>query len=180
MTVRWPDIEDPTDWTPAETNTANERKLQGGTRLIGGGALTDGLSLVWSDTSVFLFQFTGSSSIYSSRMVSTDCGLVGPHAWTSANGAAFWMSEANFWMFNGYAQPIPNVEDIRRWVFSRVNPTNAMKSFAFFNSVFNEVWFCFPTGAATEPNEYVMVDLDNFSWCHGTLDRGRRHDLLHP
>lgn len=171
MTVRWPDVDDNTDWTPSATNTSNERKLQGGTRLIAGTALADGVSLVWSDSSLFVFQFTGSNEVYASRRVADYCGLIGAQAFARAKGTSFWMGEANFWMFSGYAQPIPNVEDIRSWVFDNVNTVHLAKSFAFYNPLFNEVWFVFPTGGATEPSTYAMVDLDDFSWSTGTWAR---------
>ena len=171
MTVRWPDVEDFTDWTPSDTNTSNQRKLQGGTRLMAGTALAEGISVVWSDSSLFLFQFTGSGFVYDSRQVATNCGLIGPHAWTKTSGTAFWMSANSFWMYSGAAQPIPNVEDIKSFVFGDINSEHLIKSFAFYNSVFNEVWFVYPSNSSTEPDLYVMVDLDDFSWSHGTWSR---------
>ena len=171
MTVRWPDVLDNTDWTASDTNTANERKLQGGTRLIGGTRLTDGLSLVWSDAGLFVFQFTGSSEVYASRMIAQDCGLVGPQAFTTSNGQAFWMGTGEFWMYAGYVQAIPNSEDMASWVYDNVNQEQIFKSVAFYNPIHNEVWFFFPTGVATEPDKYVMVNLDNYAWANGTWTR---------
>jgi hypothetical protein len=172
MTVRWPDIEDNTDWTPATTNTANQRKLQGGTRLVAGTGMTDGISLVWSDSSVFLFQFTGSiDEVYASRQIATHCGLVAPHAFAKTTGMAFWMGSGNFWMYSGFVQPIPNAEDIRAWVFGNINLTHLFKAFAFYNPLFNEVWFVYPSASSTEPDSYVMVDLDDYAWSHGTWER---------
>jgi len=171
MTVRWPDILDNTDWTPSSTNTANERKLQGGTRLVAGTALTDGLSLVWSDSSLFVFQFTGSGEVYASRKIAGDCGLVGPQAWATANGIAAWMGDGDFWMYTGYVQRIPNAEDISAWVYDNVNIDQIFKSVAFYNPLFNEIWFLFPSGVSTEPDKYVMVNLDNYAWANGTWER---------
>lgn len=171
MTVRWPDVDDNTDWTPASTNTSEERKLQGGTRLVAGTGLVDGVSLVWSDSDLFQFQYTGSNEVYSSRSIATNCGLVGPQAWAKSSGMAFWMGQGNFWMYAGTVQPIPNVADIRDWVFSNLNTSEQFKSISFYNPLYNEVWFLFPTGASTEPDTYVMVDLDDFSWANGTWDR---------
>lgn len=171
MSVRWPDILDVTDWTPSAVNTSNERKLQGGTRLVAGTQLTDGLSLVWSDQACFSFQYTGSDEVYSSRKVAGDCGLVSPQAFTTANAAAFWMGRGNFWMYNGYVQPIPNAEDVFSWVQSNVNQEHIFKVFSFYNADFNEVWFVFPTGSSTEPDTYVMVSLDGFYWTNGTISR---------
>jgi len=170
MTVRWPDIEDFTDWTPSSTNTANERKLQGGTKLIAGTSFSLGASLVWSDAKLFMFQFTGSSAVYDSRAAGDECGLIGPHAFCKTDSAVFWMSNRNFHLFNGTVQTIPNSSDILDWVFDNIDIVQAVKSFAIFNSKYNEVWFFFPTGGS-EPDTYVAVNLNDFSWVNGTMDR---------
>lgn len=170
MAVRWPDVDNFTDWIPTDTNRANERKLQGGSRLMAGTALTSGVSLVWSDIGVFVFQFTGSNSIYDSRLIATDCGLIGPHAFAKADGVAFWMSNNGFHMFSGYATDIPNQNNIVDWVFKRINQDQATKCFASYSKDFNEVWWVFPT-TGTEPDNYVMVNLDNYEWATGTMNR---------
>ena len=46
MKVQWPDQDDITNWTAAAGNTANSRTLQAGSKLMGGTALADGISLV--------------------------------------------------------------------------------------------------------------------------------------
>jgi len=171
MTVRWADVENMTDWTPAATNTSNERKLQGGTRLMAGTAITEGISVVWSDSSLFLLQFTGGKFIYDSRKIATNCGLIGQHAWAMANGTVYWMSGTDFWMYSGSAQPIPRRDEIRKYVFDNVNKQHLGKAFAFHNALFNEVWFVYPSKLSTEPDLYVMVSLEDYSWSHGTWNR---------
>jgi hypothetical protein len=172
MTVRWPDVDDETDWTPSSLNTAGERKLQGGTLLMAGTAMINGVSIVWSNWACFLFQFTGAAStVYASRMIASNCGLIGQHAFTSSGGKAFWMSPANFFMYSGGVQPIPKADDIRDWVYDNLDTTHASKSFAFYNAVYDEVWFVFPTHGSSEPNTYVMVRLSDFAWAHGTWTR---------
>lgn len=170
MTVRWPDIEDYTDWTPTSVNTSNERKLQGGSRLVNGTSYSQGISLVWSDSSMFIFQYTGADSIYDSRKIADECGLIGPHAFCKTDSMVFWMSNKDFHVYNGAMQSIPNSTDIGDWVFSNINDVHAIKSFALFNKQYNEVWFFFPT-TGTEPDTYVAVNLDDFSWVNGTVDR---------
>jgi hypothetical protein len=170
MCIRWPDVDDITDWPPTSTNTANERKLQGGSRLMAGVGLTSGISLVWSDYAVFAFQFTGSQFIYDSRMVGTDCGLIGPHAFCKTDQMAFWMSAYGFHAYSGYVQAIPNQDDVLDWVSARINIPNIQKAFAFYNKNFNEVWFVFPT-STDEPDTYVAVNIDAWFWMNGTYDR---------
>jgi hypothetical protein len=170
MTVRWPDVDDFTDWSPSSIDTANERKLQGGTRLMGGTALTAGVTLVWSDYAIWTFQFTGGQFVYDSKQAGTECGLVGPHAFCRNDQMAFWMSALGFHVFSGYVESIPNQENMLDWVQANIDLQNRSKTIAFYNKNYNEVWFVFPT-TTTEPDTYVAVDLDTWEWFNGTLSR---------
>jgi hypothetical protein len=168
MCVRWPDVEDFTDWTVTDINTANERKLQGGSRLIAGAALTAGVTLVWSDYGIFAFQFTGSLFVYDSRLVGTECGLVGPHAFCKTDMMAFWMSANGFHAYSSYVQPIPNQKNILDWVTANISTENIFKTIAYYHKDQNEAWFIFPSGTE-EPDMYVAVNLDNYEWINGTM-----------
>ena len=171
MTVRWADIIDPTIWTPADTNRANQRKLQGGTRLISGSRLSQGTAMIWSDSNAFLFQFTGGSTTYASRSVGENCGLIGRHAKSTGGGVAFWMSPNSFYRYAGFVEEIPNVDDIKDHVFKDISSTHQSKSFSYFDATNNEVWFFYPSMLATECDRYVMVSLDTYAWVHGTWAR---------
>lgn len=171
MTVRWPDVEDMTDWSPGSTDTSNQRKLQGGSRLMAGCAFQQGLSFVWSDSNIFSFQFTGTSTIYDSRSIGSECGLIAPKAFAKTDDAVFWMSNTGFHYYNGAVGEIPNSSDIDSWVFETINRTHSIKVCAFYNKEFNEVWFLYPSVVSTENNRYVAVCLDDFSWTKGTWDR---------
>lgn len=171
MTIRWPDVEDMTDWSPSSIDTANQRRLQGGSRLMAGCGFQQGLSLVWSDSHLFAFQFTGTSSIYDSRPVGSECGLIGPKAFARTDDAAYWMSNTGFHLYNGAVAEIPNSSDIDSWVFKNLNRTHSVKIASFYNKEFNEIWFLYPDVTSTENNRYVAVCLDDYSWTKGTWDR---------
>lgn len=111
MTMEWSDDDDNTVWTPADANTANIRKLQEGSRLMAGTRLAQGVNLVWSDTAVYLMQFTGTNIVYSTRVVGTNCGLVGPRAFIVVDGIAFWMAPTAFQMYAGQLGSIPRWEE---------------------------------------------------------------------
>jgi hypothetical protein len=56
MVLRWPDRDDITDWTAGSTDTANTRTLASGNKLVAGSVLGGGVSLIWTDTSLYLAQ----------------------------------------------------------------------------------------------------------------------------
>lgn len=169
MTVSWPDRDDITDWTPAADNTANTRRLQNGSKLMAGTAVSDGVNVVWSDTAAYLFQYTGSEFIYDSRLVSDNCGLVGPLAFAVGQSAAFWMSSSDFYRFAGGVSPIPRSEEIKAFVFRDIDQANIDKTWALYDETTNQVRWHYCAVGSAEPDKYIDVDLGDFSWTPGTL-----------
>lgn len=170
MQMRWSDDDDNTIWTPADDNTANIRKLQEGSRLMAGCRLAQGVNLVWSDTAVYLMQFLATNEVYSTRVVGTNCGLIGPGAFIVADGVAFWMAPTTFHMYAGQLSTLPRWEEIKP-IFDRLDDDQRFKISAHFNPAFREVWWEYPSKGSSEPDRYVMVNIDTWDWSEGPLDR---------
>lgn len=170
MKMAWCDDDDNTVWTPAQDNTANIRRLQEGNRLMAGTRMAQGVNLVWSDTAAYLMQFTGTNSVYSTRVVGTNCGLVGPAAFCVVDGVAFWMSQHTFHMYGGQLSHMPRAEEIES-IFTDIDSDQRYKINCHFNPLFREIWWTYPSTGATEPDRYIMVAIDSWDWHVGTLDR---------
>lgn len=164
MQVAWCSQGDPTTWTPALANTANIRTLVQGTKLVGGLVLSDFIALVWSDAALFRFQYTGSAYVYNSSMVAKDCGLVSPGGAVTANGIAYWQGQDTYWMYNGTVQPMPNVEDIRKFVFDNLNTSYGYQCTAVYSSTHNEVWFFYTVNGQTNPTLGLIFSIENQCW----------------
>ena len=178
MVVRWPDRDDPTDWTPTLTNTANQRRLQIGKRIMGGVSLSNYMTLIWTDTALYTLRYTGSAFIYDSPTAGVESGLVGQMAFIAIDDYAYWMSAEGFRMYAGQIRPIPNEEDIRTWVLDNLTKTQIQKCTCGYIAKYREVVFTFPgrdpvdTGLfEEEPNTYVAVNIDNWTWTVGTGGR---------
>lgn len=171
MYVRWADVDDITDWSPSELDTANTRRLQVGSKLIAGASLGGGITLIWTDRAVYTHQYRGDEFIYETRLAGEFCGLVGPGAFAIADGLAFWVSQGGFYMFAGGPIPIPNQDEIRAWVFDNMSVSQRSKSVAFFNPLDREVWFLFPGPNSTEPDRYAMVNIEGWIWTIGNIQR---------
>lgn len=162
---------DPTDWTPASDNTAFQRTLQEGAKLVGGRVLAPFISMVWTDAAAFLFQYTGSQFVYNSSLAGKDCGLIAPNAAATVDGIAYWMGSDNFYVYNGTVSPIPNVEDIRKYVFDAVPATLAFQCAAVYVPKYHEIWFFYPgSSSATNPTNYVIYHINDQCWSIGTAD----------
>jgi hypothetical protein len=172
MTLGWPDQNDITIWTPAANNTALIRRLQIGSRLVAGAVLRNTLNILWSDSAAYSMQYTGRKNIiYETLPIAKQCGLIGPQAFVVARGVAFWMSNFNFHMYAGGVDNIPNSEDVRDWLFARLNPKQNWKCAAEYSSTHNEVRWQYVLDGQDESAYYVAVSLDDFSWTMGEDDR---------
>lgn len=170
MTLKWCDDDDITIWTAAADNTANTRKLQEGSRLIAGARLAQQVNLLWTDIAIYLMQFTGTNSVYSTRVVGTNCGIIGPTAFTVVDGVAYWMSPHTFHMYNGSLNHIPGAADVEE-IFDNLDQTQRFKVSCCFNQEYKEIWWFYPSIGSAEPDRYVMVNIESWAWTIGTMDR---------
>jgi hypothetical protein len=161
---------DPTTWIPATTNTAFARTLQVGSHLVAGRVLAPFVSMVWSDNAAYLFQYTGSLFLYNSSLAGRDCGLIGPNAAVTVDGFAYWQGLDNFYFYNGTVQPMPNVEDIRTYVFNAIPANLQFQCAAVYVPKFHEIWFFYPTSGAVNCTNYVIFHINDQCWSVGVGD----------
>jgi hypothetical protein len=151
-------------WVPATSNTAWSRTLTDGSKLMGGSALAPFQSLVWTDGSVHMFQWTGDAFIYRSSLIGKDCGLIGTNANICTNGVAFWMTPSNFMMYDGSVHPMPNVEDIRKYVFDNINISQTIEISAGYEPINDEIWFHVPLFGSATPNYLIVFHKEDQCW----------------
>lgn len=171
MQVIWPSQGTIDDWTPTSTNTANIRTLSEGTKLVGGRVLSEFVSLVWTDAGLYRFQYTGASFVYSSSLVAKDCGLISPNAAVTVGGIGYWAGTDNLWLYNGTVMPLPNVEDVRRWIYDQLDVNLGYQCNVSYNPKFNEVWMFFTIEGQTTPTIGVIYSIDQ--QCFAPLYWGR-------
>lgn len=171
MTMQWPDRDDITDWTPSTSNTSNIRTLQQGSKMISGTSLIDAINLIWTDKALYAMQYTGSDLIYDTRLAGTECGLIAPLGFVTVQGAAYWISGHEFYMYAGGVQKIPNQSDVSDWAFSDMDPEQIEKIWAEYDPIGRQVRWHYCSAGSEEPDKYVDVDLDDYAWTVGTEDR---------
>jgi hypothetical protein len=170
MVVKVSSQNDPTTWTPATANTAFQRTLQEGAKLVSGRALAPFISMVWSDSAAYLFQYTGSQFVYNSSLAGKDCGLISPNAAVTVDGFAYWMGADNFYLYNGTVSPMPNVEDIRKFVFDAIPSTLAYQSAAVYVPKYHEIWWFYAVSGDVAPSRYVIYHINDGVWSVGAAN----------
>lgn len=168
MDLAWCDDDDITDWTPSATNTANTRRLSHGSRLMAGASLAQGVNIIWSDTAAYLLQWTGTNAVYSDRLLASNCGIVGPGAFITVDGVAFWMSIDAFYMFaGGGVLPIPRSDEIDA-ILDEIDTQQRFKIVTDYVPEFRQIRWSYPSTGQDEPDMYIAVNIDDWSWATGT------------
>ena len=164
MEMAWSDQQDDTDWTTTPTNTANSgRTLIGGSYFIGGIAIRDGVSLIFTNKCCFQMTYTGSQEIYSTPQIGDNCGAVSPMGICAEGGIAFWWSDQDFFSWNGAVAVLPT-DDIRASVFQLgkgwLNRANINKCAIALNRAKRQVRFWGPGGSNMENSQGVIYQYD--------------------
>ena len=171
MNIAWTDQGTNTTWAATATNTAGEFQLTRGTR-IEAYAHTRTQTLIWTDTSLYAQTYSGQPYIFNFKLLSEDTTILSQTSAIDIDGVTYWFGSNNFYVYNGQVQALQS--PVRRWVFDNINRDVAGKSFVGVNKEFQEIWFFYPRGTATEPSHYATYhygDPQKVIWHIGALPR---------
>lgn len=169
LLVRWSSLEDPFDWTPTATNTADSIRVSSGSEIIAAKKTRQEM-LIWTDTSLHSMTSGGGDfGAFRIGMVASNVSIIGPNAATTVGDKVFWMDRENFYVYTGRIQVIPCT--LLRYVFDDINLEQGFKCFAASNKMFDEVFWFYPTASSTEIDRYVKFNFTENTWDLGTLSR---------
>ena len=180
MFVRFSNQEDLNTYAPTATNTAGTFRLDTGNEIR---AALQGKDYVFvlTDQAAYVIQFVGPPFTFSVRQVGTNCGCIGQHAASYANGAIYWMSnEGGFFMYDGTVKALPClVED---FVFTTqngdlgLNFNSADVIFSSPNSLYTEVNWFYPKDGSDQIDRCVTYNYQENVWTTSSLDRTSYQD----
>lgn len=167
--VQWSDREDNETWTPTATNEAGDFILQTQGRIMQGLRVRGG-QLLLTDRDAHTATETGDILVFGFEQVGTACGAVSRRAAAPVEGGAMWMGVNGFFRFNGgVVEDLPC--EVSDFVFDNINSSQASQIWAVPNSLFNEVWWFYPSSASTKCDRYVAFNYQEGFWMLGELDR---------
>lgn len=166
--VQWCDQENNTAWTPTTSNLAGDYDLATPGSLIAGKRVK-GINLLFTDVDVHTAQYVGAPFVYGFEKAGSGCGLISAQAVAAIDTAAIWMSKSGFWIYDGYAKPLPS--DVSDYVFSNINMAQASKIYAVHVSQFGEIWWYYPSSGSNENDSYVTFNYRENHWNIGSLAR---------
>ena len=168
LMIRFSSQADPTQWLPSTTNTADFRRISGGTEIVTA-IQTRQETLIFTDASLHTMQFVGPPFIFSINQVSGQTTIMGPNAAIAVDGVVFWMGKENFYMYSGQVQKMPCT--VRSKVFDDFNINQSAKVTAGVNSAYNEVWWFYTSGSSTQNDRYVVYNYLEQIWYFGDMPR---------
>ena len=168
MLIRWATQDDPTNWTPAPTNSAGFIRVSRGS-VIKRAFATRQEILVFTDTSLNSLQFTGTADVFALQEINNNISLMGPRAIATANNAVFWMGRDKFYFYTGRLETLPTT--LWQHVFQNFNYDRPNNVFASTNEGFNEIWWFYCSAGSNDIDSYVVFNYVERIWYYGTLDR---------
>ena len=169
MLVRWSAQEDATNWTPAATNQAGSLRLSHGSEIITASQSRQEL-LVWTDSSLYSFQYLGpASGVWGAQLVGDSLSIAGQNAVAYSSGVSFWMGKDKFYKYDGRVQPLRC--DLRKYVFQDINTSQYAQVMAGTNEGFNEVWWFYCSADVTTIDRYVVYNYLEDLWYYGDMGR---------
>lgn len=142
MLVAWCSQEDYTDWTASALNTAGDKLLKEGTRIMLG-IYARSQIVILTDTAAYSMFYIGYPEVFSISFKAKNCGAISPACAVAHGDVVYWMSPSiEFWKYDG--APIHMPCEIRDWIQARLDTTQQDKVYASLNSGFHEVWWICP------------------------------------
>lgn len=169
MLIRWSDQESAVNWTPSATNQAGSLQLSKGSQIVTSLQSRQEI-LVWTDSSLYSLQFLGAGAgVWGSTLLGDNISIESQNAAVIASGVTYWMGIDKFYKYDGRVQTLRC--DLRQYIFSDINTSQADQIFAGTNEGFNEVWWFYCSTSSTAIDKYVIYNYAEDIWYYGTLGR---------
>jgi hypothetical protein len=168
MLIRWSDQEDAYNWTPAATNQAGSLRLSHGSEIVTAIQARQEI-VVFTDSALYSLQYLDAPIFWGAQLLGDNISIVGQNAAAIASGIVYWMGVDKFYAYDGRVQTLPC--DLRRYVFSDFNQSQAQQVFAGTNEGFNEVWWFYCSANSNAIDRYVVYNYLERIWYYGTMGR---------
>ena len=168
LLIRFADQGTVTTWQSLATNSAGELRITSGSEIVSA-VETRQQIVVFTDVSLHTMQYLGPPFTFGLNLISENITTMGPNSIKAVDDFVFWMGLEDFYAYDGRVQKVPC--SVRSYVFNDFNLEQKEKVFASLNSAFNEIWWFYPSGDATEIDRYVTYNYAEKAWAFGTLVR---------
>jgi len=153
-----------TDWNGATSNQVNmaPSKIVKGIPVRGGTNSPSGL--FWATDSLIRVSFTGAAPLYwRYDIISSQISTISSSCFVESDGIFYWMGVDRFYQYNGAVSVLPNDKNVN-WLFDNLNFVQRQKVWATKVPRYNEIWFFYPRGDATECTDAIIYNVKDKIW----------------
>jgi len=168
LLIRWANQDEPTNWTPAPTNSAGFIRVSRGSRIVRALPTRQEI-LVWTDSHLYTLQFTGTTDVFSLQEYADNISIMSPRACISANNVTYWMGQDKFYAYSGRVETLPCT--LRNYVFNDFNYDQVEQVVCGTNEQWHEVWWFYPSSSAQTNDRYVIYNYLERIWYYGNIAR---------
>lgn len=182
--VKWSDQGFSTVWTGTSQNQASDDDIEGADQFISHASARNGEILFTDGRQMVLMQYVGRPLVWKFTLIELPDGLIGRNARISVNGVVYWMGNNNFWEYNGgVIRPLQSNSEtghnyVRRHVFDDINTGQKSKCFAWYNPLWDELNFHYPSANSNEPDKVVRYSLSEKHFTPDDSDRSAAESPL--
>lgn len=159
--VAWSDINNPALFPLANAANPTPTKIVKGISIRGGGSSPS--CLLWSIDSVLQMSFIGGDAVWNFQTLSDQSSILSSSGIVEMDGVYYWPGVDRFLTFNGVLRELPNELNLD-FFYSNLNFAQRQKVFGFKIPRWGEIWWCFPSGDATECNHAVIYNVRENTW----------------
>ena len=161
---------DQTNWTPNVSTLATTGRLVAVEGAILAALTLGDYIIAYKQRAVFVGSFVGSPVVWQWNLVPAgEAGAVGQEAVCDIGGAHFFVSDDNFWLFDG-TRPIPIQNAPRQWFLNNSSPTFRYRTKVAYDKQNNLVRIYYPGLTSTGDCDQTLV-------YHVLRQRWGRNDL---
>jgi hypothetical protein len=158
------------DWNGPLANQTNvsSSKIVKGMPMRGGTNAPAGL--FWATDSLIRVSFNSSASsttptsqYWTYDIISSQISIMSSNAIVEMDGMYWWMGVDRFYAYNGSVVVVPNDKNVN-YLFDNINYTQRQKVWATKVPRYNEIWFFYPRGTATECTDAIIYNTKDKLW----------------
>jgi hypothetical protein len=152
------------DWNGPLANRVNMTagKIVRGMPVRGGTNSPSGL--FWATDSLIRVSFTGNAAQYwKYDIISSQTSIMSSNCVVEMDGVYYWMGVDRFYLYNGSVQVLANDKNIN-WIYDNLNFEQRQKVWATKVPRYNEIWFFYPRGTATECTDAIIYNVKDKIW----------------
>lgn len=170
--IRGSDLEGIETWAATTNNNAFEFILEGPGNAIVHAARYQDIVLVWTDAAIYTGRFQDiTEAPWTFELTASNCGLIGPNAFTVTNEGVWWLSpdyQFFFYQYGGVPMPVPCL--VRNDLIDNIVEPDKVVCAEL--PQFNEIWWFYADGRdGAECSRYLGYNTAEQAWFTGEVAR---------